>query len=202
MKTILIYGDSNTWGAKAWMKSRYPADERWTNILQEKLGKDYKISAHGLVGRYAGDFTYLKQPLLNGQLPYEAIYKATAPVDIVVIALGGNDLNDKYDRSAETIVKDILWYEDKTKTLLGDDKMPTFVYILQPSFAGSFDGPFGKESFSVEKRKIVNAELKKKVKNYVELENADLSDDELHFSPKGHQQMAQAVYEKIMEIEK
>lgn len=203
MKTVLVYGDSNTWGAKAGAILRYSHDERWVNVLQKKLGDEYRVSAHGLVGRYAGGFVVRPSvPLLNGQLPYEAIYRAAAPVDIAIIALGGNDVNDKYDRSPDDIVDDILWYENKTQELLDGKSMPTFVYILQPNFAGPFDGPFGKENFNAEKRNIVNEELKKKVKNYVEVEDADLSEDELHFSPVGHEQMADAVYDKIMEIEK
>lgn len=191
MKTILVYGDSNTWGAKAGAILKYSREDRWVSIFQERLGDKYKVLPHGLVGRHAGSFA---APILDGQIPYETIYRSVEPVDIVIIALGGNDMKEKYNRSPEQIVEDILWYEIRTKELLKDDaKMPIFIYVLQPKF---YD-----ERFSAKKRRIVNRKLKKRVDNYVNVKKVDLSEDELHFSEKGHLQMSKAVYKKVMEIE-
>lgn len=38
MKSILCYGDSNTYGLMPDSPDRYPRDVRWTGILQKKLG--------------------------------------------------------------------------------------------------------------------------------------------------------------------
>jgi lysophospholipase L1-like esterase len=49
-KRILCYGDSNTWGrvpSSMGMK-RYPEHLRWTGILQELLGEEYKIIEEGI----------------------------------------------------------------------------------------------------------------------------------------------------------
>lgn len=51
MKTILCYGDSNTYGLKSDLVSRYPRNVRWTGILQEKLGSEYYVIEEGLGGR-------------------------------------------------------------------------------------------------------------------------------------------------------
>lgn len=40
MKTILCYGDSNTYGLRSDLVSRYPRNLRWTGILQSMLGQD------------------------------------------------------------------------------------------------------------------------------------------------------------------
>lgn len=197
MKTILVYGDSNTWGSKAGAVLRYPRELRWTSILQEKLGVDeYKVVSNGLVGRHAGSFA---TPLLDGQLTYEVVYNANEPVDIVIIALGGNDLKNRYARLPSEVAKDVMWYEAKTKELAKNNgKKPIFIYILQPRFGGMDNI----EHMSVKKRKAVNKILKKKVKNYVDVKFVGLSDDKLHFSPRGHRQMAKAVYKKIRGLSK
>lgn len=43
MKKILIYGDSNTWGDNFFLGRRIDDDKQWANILQKKLGSDYKV---------------------------------------------------------------------------------------------------------------------------------------------------------------
>jgi lysophospholipase L1-like esterase len=194
MKTILIYGDSNVWGATPDSK-RWPSNQQWANILQQKLVDKYKVVQEGLSGRFAGGFHYEPRPYFNGQYCYEPIYRTASPVDIVVLALGTNDLNDRYNRSPDQIANDILWYEDKTKTLLGDDEiMPKFLYVLPPNFSGRFR----ELTFSLEKRAVVNDILKGQVENFVEGNNFDLSADGLHLSPKGHAEMAEMVYNGSM----
>ena len=55
-KTVLIFGDSNTWG---WKPSndmikpleRWDDDVRWPGVLQAGLGDGYKVIADGLNGR-------------------------------------------------------------------------------------------------------------------------------------------------------
>lgn len=50
-KTILCYGDSNTHGQIPATYDRYPAEKRWTGILQELLGDGFRIIDEGLGGR-------------------------------------------------------------------------------------------------------------------------------------------------------
>ena len=45
---ILCYGDSNTWGYISGSDhKRYGIGERWTSILEELLGNDFKIIEEG-----------------------------------------------------------------------------------------------------------------------------------------------------------
>lgn len=49
MKQILCFGDSNTWGLNAETGTRFPWEERWTGVLQEKLqGRDIRVIEEGL----------------------------------------------------------------------------------------------------------------------------------------------------------
>ena len=51
MKTILCFGDSNTWGYNPENRQRFGPDERWTGILRNSLGEDYRVIEEGLNGR-------------------------------------------------------------------------------------------------------------------------------------------------------
>lgn len=198
MKKILIYGDSNVWGQTP-TTIRLPREQRWTTILQDKLGKEYEVSTHGVPGRCAGGPFAKQLPQLNGPAFFDPIFRLQSPVDIVIIALGGNDLRKKYNRTPEEITKDIKWYEGKSGEViksLPSKKMPKFLYILPSGF-----GPKSKEEFIVKNRKLLNQLLKKQAENYVEAENVELSADDLHWAPEGHAKMAQRIYDKLKEME-
>ena len=97
MKKILIYGDSNTWGDNFFLGKRIDDDKQWANILQKKLESEYKVIQEGLPGRIAGNFD-IEEPYKNGKDSFLSIYKSHAPIDILIIALGSNDLQIKYNK--------------------------------------------------------------------------------------------------------
>ncbi|MDD5075732.1 MAG: hypothetical protein PHS18_01455 [Sphaerochaetaceae bacterium] len=50
-KTILCYGDSNTWGFNPYdIQNRYQYEQRWTSILAKGLGPGYQVIPEGLNG--------------------------------------------------------------------------------------------------------------------------------------------------------
>ncbi len=94
MKTILCYGDSNTWGAMPHNCKRFPIDVRWTGLLQEKLGSECRILEAGLNGRTTiWDDPY--DPYLNGEPTLKPTVLSSSPLDLVVLMLGTNDLKWK-----------------------------------------------------------------------------------------------------------
>lgn len=52
MKNILCFGDSNTFGTNP-SGGRWPRNQRWTGILQERLGNEFYVMEEGLGGRTA-----------------------------------------------------------------------------------------------------------------------------------------------------
>jgi lysophospholipase L1-like esterase len=103
MKTVLCFGDSNTWGYEPGSDGeRWPREVRWPNRLQAALGEQWEVIAEGLNGRTAtvdspvaegrNGLTYL-MPCLHSHMP----------LDIVVIYLGTNDTGDRYSLPAETV---------------------------------------------------------------------------------------------------
>lgn len=106
-KTILCYGDSNTWGYIPSIgyfspKMRYPRNERWPGILQELLGENYYVVEEGLNGRTT-NIDYALPPDRNGKTYLAPCLYTHAPVDLVVLALGSNDTKTYFNRSAGQI---------------------------------------------------------------------------------------------------
>ncbi len=109
MKTILCYGDSNTWGwnpekydEKTDHKARYPRDVRWTGRLQKLLGDNYYVIEEGLNGR-ATNLNHSEPPDRNGKTYLMPCLYSQSPIDLVILFLGGNDLKAIYNRSAKEI---------------------------------------------------------------------------------------------------
>ena len=51
MKTILCFGDSNTWGYNPSNHQHFVSDERWAGVLRNQLGAGFRIIEEGLNGR-------------------------------------------------------------------------------------------------------------------------------------------------------
>lgn len=113
-KTILCYGDSNTHGAKpidfdllekVFVSSeyRYERQKRWTYILQSKLGSDYYVIEEGLNGRTTVFDDPLEGAHKNGLKYLIPCLESHAPIDLVILMLGTNDLKPRFSVCAYEI---------------------------------------------------------------------------------------------------
>ncbi len=99
MKTILCYGDSNTWGWDPTTGERFARDERWPGVLRQTLGDGYLIIEEGLNGRT----TVWDDPIegyKNGKTYLIPCLETHRPLDLVIIMLGTNDLKVRFSLSA------------------------------------------------------------------------------------------------------
>lgn len=102
MKRVLCYGDSNTWGYDPSTRDRYPADVRWTGVLQRALGDGYWVIEEGLNGRT----TVWDDPIKgyrNGKTYLIPCLASQRPLDLVIIMLGTNDLKMRFSVPAYDI---------------------------------------------------------------------------------------------------
>jgi len=102
MKTVLCFGDSNTWGANPADGERHAYEDRWPIVLQNELGEDYLIIAEGLNGRTA-TFDDPVEGDKNGKRHLPMILESHAPLDLVIIMLGTNDLKARFSAPAVDI---------------------------------------------------------------------------------------------------
>ena len=195
-KIILVYGDSNTWGMTDKI-TRYPAGVRWTNRLQDLLGNSYKVVGAGVPGGVAGDCpgaNLIKQRRAS----FGLVYRRYQPIDILIIALGTNDLRHEYSRTPEQTRDDLLWYRDRLGELNGEAEREesTKLLYLSPS---NFD--LDLFPASVEKRSELIKLMKQSNSSTISADDIDLSSDGAHFSKLGHEQMAKLVFNRIKEID-
>ncbi|MGV1869313.1 Arylesterase precursor [Agrobacterium sp. DSM 25558] len=91
-KTVLCYGDSLTWGFDAENLGRHAFEDRWPSVLQKALGTDVNVIAEGLNGRTTAYDDHLADCDRNGARILPTLLHSHAPLDLVIIMLGTNDL--------------------------------------------------------------------------------------------------------------
>lgn len=92
MKTVLLFGDSNTWGFIPGTEAeRMPYGSRIPETVQAGAGAGFRIVEEALNGR----MTAWEDPLTpgrNGARQLPALLESHRPIDLVSIMLGTNDL--------------------------------------------------------------------------------------------------------------
>jgi len=105
MKTILCYGDSNTWGAMPDGSGRMDIHTRWAGVLRDKLGAGYHVIEEGLNGRTTVHDDPIEGAHKNGRAVLLMLLETHAPLDLVIIMLGTNDLKKRFDVPASDIAR-------------------------------------------------------------------------------------------------
>ncbi len=206
MKTIVCFGDSNTWGYSPSTSGRYPFEKRWTSILQKKLGSDYFIIPEGLNGRT----TAFEDPVegdKNGLRHLQTILEVHKPLDLIIIMLGTNDLKERFNLCAEEIAKsagNLINYTLRNGSGINNNP-PQILFIAPPLVVES---PNSGCSFrnSVEKSMGFSKFYKEKAEEF-KIPFLDASTiissspvDGIHWEEKEHEKFAVTVAEKVREI--
>ena len=100
MKTILCYGDSNTYGYNPANGMRYPKNVRWPGCLGILLGNEYEVIEEGCNGRT----TVFDDPIegwKNGLDYLRPCLNTHKPIDLVIMMLGSNDLKEVFGAEAK-----------------------------------------------------------------------------------------------------
>ncbi len=140
-KKIFCFGDSNTWGINAIDGTRFDELTRWPKVLETSLGKRFFIIEEGLNGR-----TLLNlNPDNNEACGVSWIEKAAAPhipIDIVIIALGMNDVFDpsevplyEIDKGMRALITKIFNAHRASSFTI-----PVIILMGPPSIDRNFDG--------------------------------------------------------------
>lgn len=203
MKKIFIYGDSNVWGDNFYLGERIPMEKQWPNILKRLVGDDYIIYQEGLPGRLAGNDEKVKT-YKNGKDTFLATFRTKAPVDYIFISLGTNDLQIKYGKNSNQIIKDLLWYKETILEQFEDledrkkyfqNQLPKIIYILPCNFAAP--EVFNEKSHNSRKEIITYFKDHFDSHEFIELDNIPLFEDGIHLNYEGHEIVAQKVSEVL-----
>lgn len=202
---ILCYGDSNTWGYIPLSGERYPASVRWTGVLAQSLGNQYKVVEEGLNGRT----TALNDPsrdFLNGLTYLKPCLHSHKPLDLVILLLGTNDLKSDYGQSMADIGKHIgVLVETIQLSECGRGlQSPKVVVVAPPPFADYPD----ESSFSG--RLSLSKEFGPTYANLAEVKGCHFLDagqllessplDGVHWSAEGHDKLGNALAKMVLEL--
>lgn len=96
---LLCYGDSVSWGIIPGSRQRHVFEKRWPGILQGLLGPKVRVVEECLNGRTtAWDDPF--RPNRNGKDQLLPALQSHAPLDLVILFLGTNDMQTVYGVNA------------------------------------------------------------------------------------------------------
>lgn len=213
MKHILCYGDSNTYGFNPENHGRYEYRERWTGILQNLLGEEYRIIEEGLNSRT----TVLDDPydiMKNGKTYLTPCIKSHYPLDLVILMLGSNDMKERYHvpacdiaKGAGILAKMVIDITAEKSTA----KIPAKILLVSPIHIGETitESECGEE-FGYMRAYEVSRKLALKYKEIAENLGIEFMDaalvtkaseiDALHLSLNGHKALGEAFAKRCIEI--
>ncbi|MCA0272513.1 MAG: SGNH/GDSL hydrolase family protein [Proteobacteria bacterium] len=100
MPTVLLYGDSNTFGtppmASLGEDRRFDAATRWPGVVRAALGPEVTVIAEGHPGRTTVHDDPVEGAHRNGLTILPAIIESHRPVDLAVLMLGTNDHKNRF----------------------------------------------------------------------------------------------------------
>ena len=217
MKTILCYGDSNTWGFMPKKDSpaitannRYPWGVRWTSLVQMQLGENYRVAENGVNGRT----TMFDCPLAdyrNGLKDMEVGMQSQMPVDLVIIMLGTNDVKGHLGMPPYIISRGAGRLIEKIRMGgYGPDGASPEILLMAPirmhpeAVNGWIAGEFTAESYEKDGMldKYYRATAEEYGVHYMnagEFVTADPADG-IHMNEEGHAILAEKVTAKVKEI--
>ena len=210
MKTILCFGDSNTYGYNPENGFRYPKEIRYPGRLQALLGDGYAVIEEGCNGRT----TICKEPgneWKNGLDYLRPCLNSHKPVDIVIMMLGSNDLKKYYNLSAEEIAYGAGVLCDVIKEFTSEKQgyIPKIILVCPPEIGeGIMSSPF-KEMYTEDAipRSKELPPLYKKVaeeKGCIFFNAAEFigpsACDSLHLTPEAHAVLAEKLAELVRQI--
>ena len=155
MKNVLCFGDSNTWGYSPQDGNRHPPEIRWTGVLQNSLGADYRVIEEGLNGRttFINEEGEDARPFRSGSDILQIILESHRPLDFVTIMLGTNDLKLEFNLTVEQIAQGA---KELCETVLNSeylaDNLPQ-ILLISPTHIGSTIMPDQEEFFKQAREK-------------------------------------------------
>lgn len=207
-KKVLCFGDSNTWGRNPQeVNLHYPANVRWTGVLQQKLGENFEVIEEGLQGRT----TNLDDPSKPGRSGKDYLLpclQSHTPLDVVVLMLGTNDMKEKFHRAPDEIAQAIAELITVVKTVAIDDhaQSPHIIVVSPPLVQEAYlkaDTKFkGASGKSQELPAYIKEAAQQLGVHFIDISRVAQTGitDGVHLEVDGHASVAAVVYEKVKEV--
>lgn len=204
---ILCYGDSNTWGYIPGSGFRFSTNVRWPGVLQVRLGRKAIVFDEGLCGR-----TTIREdptsPGRNGHRTLMPILKHYAPLDLIVLNLGTNDLKARFDQSALSIAKGAkqlcqkVQASDTGRTGVAPEILlvaPPPITKLTSAIRGDFEGATRKSKMLAKHFSEIARQLNIHFLDAAEFITPSITDP-IHWDGSAHQIIGQIVADRVKQI--
>ncbi len=206
-KHILCLGDSNTHGYCADPNDcadggiRFNEEERWTCLLQKRLGQEYLVIEEGLSGRT----TVFPDPLHEGMPALDIIcplLKSHEKIDLLVVMLGTNDTKDRFAANGPVIT---LGMERLLRKAISvdcwTDDTPHILLVAPPPIGEGFYDPctgFQSRDRSLELGDCYRALAERMGILFHDANGCEFNQvDRMHLTRRGHAQLAERLYAVI-----
>lgn len=214
MRSVLCFGDSNTFGydpqgVASGTRFRYPVDVRWPGVLQGLLGPDWRIVEEGLCGRT----TVHRDPFEGGLCGLDELPVALAsaqPIDCIVLMLGTNDMKTCFNLAANDIARGV------ESLVLAIKRFPwavgcwePMILVVSPPHIGEgvrnvVLSSFGEHSVRVSHEVAEAYRVVADEQGCAYLDASKVCEpspiDHIHMTPQGHGELARAVAKAIGEM--
>lgn len=207
MRTILCFGDSNTWGLAPATGGRYGRDVRWPGVLRRGLGPGYEVIEEGLSGRTTV-FDDPLEPHRSGKEYLLPCLQSHAPVDLVILLLGTNDIQARYHVSALEIALGmgaLLELIAQSATGPGGDGPDALVLAPPPigeipePWTDSFEGAREKALKLPEHYRNIAQEYQATYVNTAQFVESSATDG-LHWEASAHEKLGKALVGYVQEL--
>ena len=108
-RSVLCFGDSNTYGQVPGIDAldRYDAITRWPGVMGSMLGPAWYVIEEGLPGRTTVRDDPVEGKHKNGRRYLLPCVQTHAPLDLIIIMLGTNDLKARFSQPPSEVAMGI-----------------------------------------------------------------------------------------------
>lgn len=146
---MLCFGDSNTHGQIPGgdILERLRPDERWPGVLRKELGPHWYVLEEGLSGRTTVHNDPIEGDMKNGRTYLRPCLMSHAPIDLIILMLGTNDLKARFGQPATEVAMGIgcLIHDIKELAPGPQGQVPEILVVAPPPMLddiGEWEGIF------------------------------------------------------------
>lgn len=210
MRSVLCYGDSNTYGQTTANRpdDRYPHDIRWPGIVRAALAGRWLVIEEGLSGRTTVSDDPIEGSEKNGRTYLRPCIMSHKPLDLVIVMLGTNDLKIRFNKTTGEIAMGVgaLVSDIKSMPAGVDGRTPEILVVAPPPVARELNEWAGVFQDALEKSQALAQELE----NIAEAHEVHFFDaglvvqssdaDGFHLDIDAHRALGAAIVEEIQSI--
>jgi lysophospholipase L1-like esterase len=207
MKTVMCFGDSIAWGQDPATRQRMPYEMRWPGVLQLAMGDRVRVIEEALCDRTTiWDDPYVEGR--NGKAMLVPLLESHAPVDLLAIMLGTNDLQRHFRKDAAEVALGVATLVDLAqRSGCGPEGKAPKILVIAPHRFGAL-APMERLYFAGKEDDAARlAEALQTVAQACGCHFLDASSvvtasaaDGIHLDPENHRKLASALREKVEAI--